>query len=219
VTDISNIKGAIFDADGTLFDSMWKWYQVESEYIMNFEATPRADMIEVLRPQSFLDVAKYLHSKYGVTKSVEEMTSEINAMMEDFYYNKVLLKSGVIPVLEAFSARGIKMCVATATDKHLIEPPLRNAGILGYFGKIFTCGEEKTSKKRPDIFIRAAEFLGTEINETLVIEDAAHAIRSAKSAGFPVVGVYDKTAEPFQDEIRALCDFYFVTLDEMLAEM
>jgi len=219
MTGFRSIKGAIFDADGTLFDSMWMWYQVESDYIRRFENKQRADMAEVLRPKSILDVVEYLQTEYGAVKSVEEMTDEINAMMEEFYNGEVRLKSGVVPVLEALRARGVKMCLATATDRHLIEPPLRNAGILGYFTRIFTCGEEKTSKKRPDIFIRAAAFLGTDIKETLVIEDAPHAIKSAKSAGFPVIGVYDQTAEFCQDELRDLCDYYFVTLDEMLEEM
>jgi len=215
--EINNIKGAIFDADGTLFDSMWMWYRAESDYIRSFETESDSDTVEILRPKSFLDVAEYLKSEYDVVKSVQEMTNEINAMMEDFYFNKVLLKSGVIPVLKALKARGVKMCVATATDRYLIEPPLRNAGILGYFGRIFTCGEERTSKKNPDIFIRASEFLGTDISETLVIEDAVHAIRSAKKAGFPVIGVYDQTADPYRDEIKGLCDYYYVTLDEMLS--
>jgi len=215
--NFKEISGAIFDADGTLFDSMWMWYQAESEYIRSFETTPCDDMAEVLRPMSFRDVAEYLQKEYGVIKSVEDMTNEINAMMEDFYNRKVLLKSGVVPVLEEFRDRGIKMCVATATDRHLIEPALRNTGILGYFGRIFTCGEEKTSKKSPDIFIRAAGFLGTEISRTIVVEDAPHAIKSAKSAGFPVVGVYDKTAEFCLDELMGICDLYFTTLDEMLS--
>ena len=30
----TNIKGAIFDLDGTLVDSMWIWEQIDIDYLM-----------------------------------------------------------------------------------------------------------------------------------------------------------------------------------------
>ena len=216
MTGINNIKGAVFDADGTLFDSMWMWRQVESGYLKRFDVSPRPDLIEALRALTLIEVAEYFQAEYGVRKTIEEITYEKNAMMEDFYNREVTLKSGVLPVLETFRARGIKMCVATATDRHLIVPALQYTGILGFFDRIFTCSEERTSKKKPEIFIRAAAFLGTGISETLVLEDALHAVKSAKSAGFPVIGVYDLSAAIHQEEIKEACDLYFMSMDDML---
>lgn len=186
---MKNIKGAIFDADGTLFDSMWMWDLLESEYLAMVNR----------------------FSKTGA-----EISGWVDTKMKDFYSNKVLLKPGVSSVLEAFSSRGIKMCVATATGKHLITLALQKTKISGYFGKVFTCGDEKTNKNHPDIYIRAAEFLGTDIKETLVIEDALYAIETAISAGFPVAGVYDLSADMHQGEIKKLCDYYLVSIDEIL---
>jgi len=212
-----NIKGAIFDADGTLLDSMWMWHQVESEYIKSYKVMPRQDFVEALRTLNTLEVAEYFQSEYGVNKTTEEITDEKNAMMEDFYTNRVLLKPGVLQVLDTFRARGIKMCIATATEHHLMEAALRKTGVLGYFEKIFTCSGENTSKNRPDIFLRAAAFLGTDIKDTLVVEDALHAIKSAKGAGFQVVGVYDQSADIHKGDIKRVSDYYFQSLDEMLA--
>ena len=205
--------------DGTLLDSMWMWHQVEAEYLKSLEVTLRPDLAEALSSLSFIEVAEYFQAEYGVNKTIEEITIEKNAMMENFYSREVNLKSGVVQVLETLRVRGIKMCAATATDRYLIESALRKTGVLGYFDKIFTCGEEKTSKKTPEIFIRAAAFLGTDISETLVFEDARHAVKSAKNAGFKVVGVYDRAAESHQAEIRELSDYYFVSMDELLEIM
>ena len=217
--DFNDIKGVIFDADGTLFDSMWKWRLVETEYLEYLGLPPDPDVIDTLRVLNLEESAAYIQKECGISKSTEEISGEINAMLEEFYSREVSLKAGVIPVLETFSARGIKMCVATATERYLVESALRHTGIHGYFGKVFTCGEENTSKNRPDIFIRAAGFLGTDICETLVIEDALHAIKSAKSAGFPVVGVYDQSADAHQDEIKWLCDVYIKSLDELMGRI
>ena len=202
--------------DGTLFDSMWMWRQVEAEYLKRFEEKPHRDLTDVIRFLNVQDVTEFIRVEYGTAKTVEEVTNEINSMMEDFYFREVLLKPGVFPVLDMFRSRGINMCVATATDRYLVEAALKKTGIIEYFERIFTCGEEKTNKKSPDIFNRAATFLGTDTKETLVFEDALHPIKSAKSAGFPVVGVYDRAAEIHQDEIKGLCDIYCVSMDEIL---
>ena len=219
MTGINSIKGAIFDMDGTLFDSMWMWHLVEAEYMSRFEEKPGRDFTEILRFLNMQEVTEFIRVEYGVVKAVEEVTSEVNAMMEDFYFRKVLLKPGVFSVLDMFRSRGIKMCVATATDRYLVEGALKKAEIFGYFERIFTCGEEKTNKKSPDIFNRAAAFLGTDNKETLVFEDALFPVKSAKNAGFPVVGVYDEAAVIHQDEIKALCDIYCLSMDEILDRM
>jgi len=138
-------------------------------------------------------------------------------MMLDFISNEVELKRGVIRVLDALKERGVKMCIATATERRLVEPSIKRHNLSGYFERIFTCTEENTSKKSPDIYIRAAEFLGTDINKTLVIEDALYAMKTAKKAGFVVAGVYDKVSDDEQDEIKETCDYYWKYLDEMLA--
>jgi len=216
MTDLKAIKGAIFDMDGTLLDSMPIWFTIEADYLKSLGITPRSDLNETLRALSGLETARHFQAEYGVRKTTQQIEAERNAMLEDFYFNKAPLKEGVVPALERLKARGVRMCVATATDRPLAEPALRRCGIICYFDRIFTCGEESTSKSNTDIFMRAAGFLGTGISDTLVIEDALYAMKSAKKAGFPVAAVYDRSYEDRTDEIKALADFYFITMDEML---
>ena len=214
---LKRIKGVIFDADGTLLDSMPMWGRAEEEYLISLGVTPRPDLHDVLRSLGGHEVAKYFQVEYGVRKTAEEMSAGIYEMMGEFYAHRVPLKNGVVPVLEALRTRGVRMCVATATDRPLIEPALRQHSIYGYFGKVFTCSDEKTSKSVPDIYLRAAAFLGTRVKETLVVEDALYAVRSAKSAGFPVAAVYDLSADSQRGEIEDLCDLYFESLDGLLS--
>ena len=212
---IDEFTGAIFDVDGTMLDSMWKWDEAEASFLSSFGVRPSDEEVELLHTYSLIEVAGYFQSKYGVKKSISEITDEKNEMMDKFYFEEVELKPGVTDVLEKLRGFGIKMCVATATDKYLIEAGLKRLGILEYFGKIFTCGEENTTKTRPDIYIRAAEFLGTEINKTLVFEDAVHAVKSAKEAGFPIVAVYDKSADAHQKYIKDAADYYYASMEEI----
>ena len=211
---LNEIKGAIFDVDGTLLDSMPMWGHIETDYLISRGIMPRPGMSDDLRTLGGLEVPMYFQSEYDLRETVTEIQAGINKLAEYAYLNKLQLKDGVIASLKELRACGVKMCVATATDKCLVEPALQRCGVLGYFERIFSCVQEETSKNTPDIFIRAAAFLGTDICDTLVVEDALYAMKTAKSAGFPIAAVYDRSFDNQQDEIRACCDLYYYSLAE-----
>ena len=211
-----NIKSVIFDVDGTLLDSMCIWENVAADYLESRGITPQPDLYDHLLMIGGHEIPRYFRAEYGLPDSEEKILHGIYKLLEDFYLRKVPLKKGVTRVLGALRERGIQMNVATATDRWLVEPALQRCGILDYFECVFTCSEERTSKNSPDIYLRAAANLGTAASDTLVVEDALYAIKSAKSAGFPVAAVYDRSAGDQQVEIKKFCDYYFTSLDEML---
>ena len=112
------LKGAIFDFDGTLFDSMFIWDTVGETYLRSLGKEPDADLQKVLKPMSLLQSAEYLQAHYQLSLSVEEICAGINQMVEDFYFHTVQPKPGVIELLEELHRRNIKMCIATATDRY-----------------------------------------------------------------------------------------------------
>ena len=80
--------------------------------------------------------------------------------------------------------------------------------VAKYFEFILTCSEAGMGKDNPEFFIKALELLKTPINETMVFEDAIHAIKSAKAAGFCVTALYDKSSHEDQEEIKLIADIY-----------
>ena len=205
---MTNIKGAIFDVDGTILDSMPIWENVAGDFLKSRGIMPRPDLNERLSTLGGSKVSEFLRAEYGIDESKDKIRDGVNGFLADFYFNIAPLKDGILDILNVFQELGIKMCVATATDRCLIEPALERCGILGYFGRIFTCGEEDTTKRHPDIYIRASAFLGTDIADTLVFEDALYAVKTVKNAGFPLVAIYDLSAHEHQDEIRRICDVH-----------
>lgn len=107
------------------------------------------------------------------------------------------------------------MYVATATDRPLAEAALKTVGIDGFFRGMITSQEAGQSKREgPEIYERALRRLRSNKKDTVVFEDALHALRTAKAAGFRTAAVYD-ASEPDQEEMRRLSDYYIRSYKEM----
>jgi len=210
------LDGAIFDLDGTLLDSMSVWNTVGEDYLRSRGMEPHENLNEKFKNMSLYQAACYYQSEYGMSGSAEEIMDGVNRMIAHFYTDEVQPKAGVPSLLAALKKRGVKMCVATATDRPLVEAALSRCGLLGYFGEIFTCSSVGQGKDEPDIFYAALGFLGTPKESTWVFEDALHAARTAKAAGFPVLGVYD-CSEENQTALAKLADIYVCSFTEMEA--
>ena len=208
------IRGAIFDVDGTLLDSMFIWDTIGEAYLRSIGYQPKENLNETFKNMSLHQAARYYQTEYGVTRSIDEIMDGVNAMLERYYRFEVPLKLGVAELLERLRQDGVKLCIATATDRHLVEAALDRCGVLSCFGEIFTCNEVGHGKDEPDIFEAALRFLGTRREETLVFDDALYAVRTAKEAGFPVAAVYD-SHEKAQDQIRMLADVYLEELTQL----
>ncbi len=207
------IRSIIFDFDGTLFDSMSIWETACADYLATLSLTAESDLSEKIKTMSLLQAAEYLKAAYALPMTVEGIMNGINKTVEDFYFYHAVPKESVMEFVCALNARGIKMCIATATDRYQVEAALKRCGMLENFEAIYTCTEVGHGKDEPYIFERACEYLGTPKSETAVFEDAYHAAQTAKNAGFYVIGVYDRF-ENRAEELKILADMYVNNIKE-----
>lgn len=207
------VKGIIFDFDGTLFDSMYLWEQAGAVYLRSVNRKPEARLSEILKPLSLSQAAAYLQSAYALPFTPEEIMAGINGTVEHFYFQEILPKPGVTDLLEQLQARGIPMCIATATDRYQIEAALGRCRMEGFFSHIFTCTQTGQGKDSPEIYLQAARALSSPVEKTLVAEDALYGAKTAKAAGFPLLGIYDPY-EPEQEALRTLSDCYLTSFQE-----
>ena len=201
------IKGAIFDLDGTLIDSMFIWDTFGDDYLKSFSIEPKENLAEVFKTFTLEQAAEYYRNHYDIKLSTEEIVEDINNMVAQIYRSKVVLKPGVKDFLERLQSVGVKMCVATVIDRSLAEDVLKRLNIYEYFSEIFTCAEVGYNKETPEIYRQALKHLGTEKTETIVFEDVFHALKTAKDDGFKVAAVYD-AHEPRQEELKEISDYY-----------
>lgn len=200
------LRGAIFDADGTLLDSMPIWSDLGARYLAQRGIEAGAGLSEALYPLTLEEGGAYLKRRYRLSGDERVIVAEMLEMIERFYREEVALKPGAAEYLSALSARGVRMVVVSANERRLLAGAFERLGVGAYFEDVLTCGELGLDKRGAAIYRAAAARLGAEPGETVVFEDALHAIRAAKEAGFVAVAVGDRTNEADRAAMSALAD-------------
>ena len=209
------LQSAIFDMDGTLLDSMGMWRSLGGTLARSHGAEPPPDLDLRVASLGLWEGTAYCKEVCGLPGTVEELVRQVWGQIEHFYQHDVRPKPGVTEFLSLLKMEGVWMYVATATDRPLAEKALRCAGIEHYFRGMITSQEAGQSKREgPEIYERAMRRLQSNKKDTVIFEDAIHAVRTAKAAGFRVAAVYD-LSEPDQEEMRALSDYDIESFQEM----
>lgn len=213
--NMNDIKGAIFDLDGTVFDSMHIWSDIGLRFLNEKGVEPEPGIEDEFVKMSMTQAAEYYIKNIDPTETVLGIVEAVNKLVEGFYYNDVLLKDGVKEFLEFLKQRNVKICVATATDKHLVEKALIRNGIREYFDEIFTCTSVGAGKDSPVIYDKALEYLGTDKSNTYIFEDALYAIETANKAGYKILGIKDVSEKADPEAVKSFCNFYIESYSEI----
>ena len=196
------IRGAIFDLDGTLLDSMPIWKHFSSAYLRSRGITPPPTLDDDIATYTLAEAAEHLRVTFCLPETQEEILRGFDRTVEALY-ECVLPKPGARELLSTLRAAGVPVVLATMTDRPVVERTLHRLGLAPFFDRIFTCAEVGARKSSPAIYEAALSHLGTRREETVVFEDAWYAIKTATAAGFPTVAVYDPSGERHWEKASA----------------
>lgn len=202
------VEAIIFDLDGTLLDSMPMWQNFGRLYLkeLGIEAKDKIDrdLFAMTPAQS----AQYFIDHYQVDKTVPEMVDEMAEIAHRFYENQVKEKPGAKDFLEFLKSKEIPLAVATVTNKDSTYAGLKQNNMLDYFSSIVTVADVGIGKEDPAVFLEAARKLQAKPEKSVIVEDALHAVKTAKSAKFITAGIFDQVNHYFQKDLMNTCDLY-----------
>lgn len=208
-------KTAIFDMDGTLLNSMGIWRSLGINYLARQGVVVPKDLEQQLKARTLYQSASLFRS-LGVRKTDKEILSGMMDVLAEGY-RQAEMKPGAEDYLLLLRHSGIRMAIATTTPIFLAKPPLKRLGLWGFFDFLLDSTDFPDGKNSADIYIETARRLNAIPCQVTVYEDALHAARTAKNAGFFLVAIQDPWADGTDAMVlRQISNRYITHWSELL---
>lgn len=215
--EISDIKGYIFDLDGTLIDSMPLWYNVDRIFLSEHGVTPPDNISEIVKKMTVEQSSQYFLDTFNLKVSQQEIINRIEEIVAENYRNTILLKDGIAELLDYLDSKNIPYGVATATYRTLATSCLMRLGLIDKIKFLETCSEIGKGKEFPDIFFKCTETMRLSSKNVAVVEDSLYCLETAKNYNFFTIGIKDNlTSNSDWNTIKNISNLSFNSANELL---
>lgn len=184
------IKAILFDFDGLILDTetteYQSWQEIYTDHGLNMDLHVWAECIG--RPKGYFDAYAYFEQQYG--KKVDINRIRVNRRKRNNELNAARdIMPGIFEYLIRGKEQGLKLAVASSSDRKWVEGHMGRLGVIDYFD-LLVCKEDTTNHKPlPDPYLKALDELKIKPTEAIALEDSPNGIKSAKAAGVFCVAV------------------------------
>ncbi len=181
------IRGLIFDCDGTLVDTMGVHYRAWLKALEGTGIALPEDRFYSLAGAPTIKIAEMLVREAGSAASPAAITQ----CKEEHYIAGIpQIRELAVVVGLARRERGRrKLAVASGGFHHVVDRQLAVSGLTELFPVVICADDVAHGKPAPDSFLEAAARMGLMPAECVVYEDAQLGFQAARAAGMAVVDV------------------------------
>lgn len=201
-------EAVIFDLDGVIVSTDEQHYQGWQALADKLEIPFNREVNNRFRGVSRMACMDIIEEISGKSFTQEEKVE--HATWKNDYYRNLLgemspadLSEEVKVTLDALRAKGMKLAIGSSSKnaKFILE----RIGLSDYFDAISDGTNITRSKPDPEVFLKAAQFLGLQPEQCLVVEDAVSGVDAAHAGGMKAAAVGDAASKGHGDYI--LCAF------------
>jgi beta-phosphoglucomutase family hydrolase len=189
------IKAVIFDLDGVILDSEPLHFEADRLAMRDYGMEIPDEVLVSYVGVSGRDMWADLIASFGIPDTLEGILARQKAhKLKLLAETKLTAIAGIPELLDTLLQAGAAIGLASSSPRYFIQSIIENLGIASYFQAVASGEEVARSKPSPDVFLLAAERLGVDPADCIVIEDSAHGVRAAKAAGMYCVGYVNPTS-------------------------
>lgn len=185
------IRGVIFDFDGLILDTEGPIYQSWVELFQEHGAELPFDVwasIIGTSSQEHFDPFALLEEKTG--KPLDRARMAPGRLSRELALcNAQPILPGVVEKIQSAKQRGLKLGIASSSNREWVVGHLDRLNLRQYFGVIHTSDDVERTKPAPALFNLALTSLDLQPEEAIVFEDSPNGVAAAKAAGIFVVAV------------------------------
>ena len=206
-------RGAIFDMDGTLFDTERLYQQAWTETADDFGLKRNPELGKAVSGSNGEKILLTIPQFFPEVDANEYFRRAIERVRREIEKNLVI-KSGVVEILTYLKENGVATAIASSTETDAIIRHVKRKSLYKFFDAIVGGDMVTDGKPAPDIFLLAAKKLNLSPQDCYVFEDSANGIRGAAAANCIPIMVIDQI-EPLED-VRKLCAGIFYNMNDAL---
>ncbi len=186
---MENIKGVIFDVDGTLVDSVDLHAASWQETFRRWGHEVSFDTVRSQIGKGGDQLLPYLLSETEAERDGEAMEAARGALFKRESLGKVRPFPGVAELFHALLERGTKLALGSSGKPEEVDHYKRLLGIDGFDLVQTTSSDAERSKPHPDIFQAALDRLGLPGEQVVAVGDTPYDATAARQAGITCVGL------------------------------
>lgn len=207
------IKAVIFDMDGVIIDSEMEYLKRDLAFAQKKNPSVVLSDLFGMVGSSKEDAWSCMARAINNGQTWQEIRDEYRSGQDVFSevdYRKIF-RSEIPEILDFIQALGLKLALASSTQREIIERVLNENHIRSYFPVVVTGAQFKRSKPDPEIYHYTASQLSVPESQCLVIEDSTFGITAASRAGMKIAALID---DRFGFD-RSLADYQMENLREI----
>ena len=216
---MAELKGLLFDMDGTLVDNLAYHFAAFAEYA-------EREGFDLKEPVGLKHNGMHSNQIFpmvlGEEKVAEYGLDRLNREKEevyrDMYRGKVEPIKGIIELLRAAKDAGVKCAIGSSGCRENVQFIIENLAIEDLIDASISGSDVTHGKPHPEIFTKAHEALGLKAEECIVVEDAVNGILAGVAAGCKCLGITTTASAEVLTEAGAdMCveDYSTITLDDL----
>lgn len=186
-------KIAIFDLDGTVFDSMTNWLELDKKITSMFNIPFTSELLRKINTLSFYDSAVYLIEEYNLDVDPHYLANLWDNDAINMYKTDIELKNGIMEFLEYLKNNDYTIVGATSSERKFFNYALKRFSLEPYFLNIYTASEVGIAKNKPDFYRYILKSLKANDSDIIFFDDDYKALEAARSIGIKTYGVIDNT--------------------------
>lgn len=195
---MKTLKAALFDLDGTLFDTEGLYTDFWSEVGRRYHPEI-PDFAFKIKGTTLTDImGKYFQDELSFEGIVKDLYAWESNMRYRFF-------PGAVDLLKDLRKHGVKVALVTSSNQdkmnHVKE---QMPEFPQLFDRILTSEDFAASKPHPDCYLKGAETFGCQPDECVVFEDAFTGLDAGMAAGMFTFGM--ATSNP-REAIQSRCSY------------
>jgi mannitol-1-/sugar-/sorbitol-6-/2-deoxyglucose-6-phosphatase len=189
------ISAVILDMDGLLIDTEPAWRVAEASVFtgLGIELS-ESDLLDSTG-QTIAELVPIWRRRpagphEGPELSDDEIADRITDLVAEHVAAEGVPMPGVMEAIALFKKQGLRLAIASSSPRRFIDVVCQRLGLTEIEVRCSAL-DEVNGKPAPDVYLAAARELGVTPETCLALEDSAHGVAAAKSAGMRCIAVPD----------------------------